>query len=287
MNAKQKGIFYIVMSAFFFALMNVFVRLSGDVPSIQKSFFRNLVAIGFAAFVLFRSRSGFHIQKSSLKELFLRSLFGTLGVLCNFYAVDHLMLADASMLNKLSPFFAIIFSFFLLKERLKPFQIISVITAFIGSLFIIRPDFGNFNSFPALIGMTGGLCAGIAYTFVRILGLKGEKGPVIVLFFSMFSCISVLPWVLTHYSPMTVKQLLLLLAAGLSAAGGQFSITAAYCHAPAKEISVFDYSQILFSAILGFFIFGQVPDLFSWIGYGIICGTAIFVYVKNTKAGPV
>ena len=71
--------------------------------------------------------------------------------------------------------------------------------------------------------------------------------------------------------------------AGVMAAGGQFSITAAYSYAPAKEISVYDYSQIIFSAILGFFLFGQVPDLFSWIGYAIIIAMAIVMFIYNNK----
>ena len=82
---------------------------------------------------------------------------------------------------------------------------------------------------------------------------------------------------------MTLQQLILLLLAGASAAGGQFSITAAYAHAPAREISVYDYSQIIFSAILGFLIFGQVPDIYSWIGYVIIIFMAILMYLYNNR----
>ena len=76
----------------------------------------------------------------NLPELLLRSIFGTMGILCNFYAIDHLVLSDASMLNKLSPFFAVICSYFVLKEKVKPFQALAVIVAFIGALFIIKPQ---------------------------------------------------------------------------------------------------------------------------------------------------
>ena len=76
---------------------------------------------------------------------------------------------------------------------------------------------------------------------------------------------------------------MILLLAGLSAAGGQFSITAAYCYAPAREISVYDYSQIIFSAVLGFVVFGQLPDALSWLGYGIICLMAVVMFLYNKK----
>ena len=282
MNQKYKGILYIVLSAFSFAFMNAFVRLAGDLPSIQKSFFRNLVALIFAAIVLKRSKIGFSYKKENLKPLILRSTFGTLGILCNFYAIDKLVLADASMLNKMSPFFAILFSYLLLKEKIDWVQAISVAGAFVGSLFIIKPSFHNVELIPALAGFAGGMAAGAAYTFVRILGQRGEKGPFIVFFFSSFSCVTTLPFLIFQYHAMSLTQVIYLLLAGLAAAGGQFAITAAYCYAPAKEISVYDYSQIIFSAILGFFLFGQIPDFYSGLGYVIICGMAIFMFLYNT-----
>ncbi|MDD7770911.1 DMT family transporter, partial [Suipraeoptans intestinalis] len=96
----------------------------------------------------------------------------------------------------------------------------------------------------------------------------------IVFFFSVFSCVVTLPFFLFQFHPMSARQVGILLLAGMAAAGGQFSITAAYCHAPAREISIYDYSQIIFAALLGFFVFGQVPDLLSFAGYGVICAAA-------------
>lgn len=285
MKEKKKAIavIYILLSALFFSLMNMFVRLSGDLPSVQKSFFRNLVSLAFAAAILKREGAWFSGKQENIRYLLLRSAAGTLGILCNFYAVDHLVLADASMLNKMSPFFAIVFSYLILKEKIRLPQALIVGCAFAGSLLIIKPTEAVFHSPAALIGLLGGLGAGIAYTYVRVLGTKGEKGPFVVFVFSAFSCAVTLPYLLLYFQPMSRGQLLSLLLAGLSAAGGQFSITAAYFHAPAKEISVYDYSQILFSAVLGFFVFGQIPDALSWIGYGIICSMAVAMFLYNRK----
>lgn len=282
-NQKYKGIFYIVISAFCFALMNLFVRLAGDLPSIQKSFFRNFVAAIFAFIILKKDHVPIRCKRENLKYLILRAGFGTVGILCNFYAVDHLVLADASMLNKMSPFFAVIFSYLILKEKVTVPQGVMVVAAFLGSLFVIKPTFANMDLIPSVIGLMGGLGAGIAYTMVRRLGEGGEKGPFIVFFFSMFSCAVTLPWLIFGYHPMTAAQLVILLLAGIAAAGGQFAITAAYCYAPAREISVYDYSQIIFSAILGFVVFGQIPDMFSWLGYGIICAMAVLMFFYNKR----
>ncbi len=283
MNSKTKGIIFIVLSAFSFALMNVFVRLAGDLPSVQKSFFRNLVAFFIALIMIIRSGDGFKIEKGNMPYMILRATFGTIGILCNFYAVDHLVLSDASMLNKMSPFFVILFSFLLLKEKLKPAQAVAILVAFAGSLFIIKPTFSNMEMIPSVIGLCGGVCAGIAYAMVRLLGQRGQKGSSVVLFFSGFSCVVTLPYLIFHYHPMTGVQILTLLGAGLAAAGGQFGITAAYYHAPAKEISIYDYSQIIFSAVLGFFLFSQVPDKYSVLGYVIILAMAVWMFFYNKQ----
>lgn len=275
-NNKQKGILCILGAAFFFAGMNLFVQLAGDLPTMQKAFFRNIVAFFFAFATIIKSGHGFHIGKGNLKYMLGRSIAGVAGVICNFYAIDHLeSISDASMLNKLSPFFAIIFSIILIKERPNRVEWLSIIIAFIGALFVIKPSMGM-ASFPAFMGFLGGLGAGLAYAFVRKLGTRGEWGPMIVFFFSASSSIMLLPGLLLNYEPMSAMQLLSLFLAGLSATGGQFCITAAYSYSPAKEISVFDYTQVLFAAILGFLFLGQMPDYLSVIGYVIIIGVAFF-----------
>ena len=242
-SPKHKGVLCIISSAFCFAFMGAFVRLAGDLPSVQKSFFRNLVAFIFAAAILIRQKGSFLPQKkSNIGALLIRSVCGTLGILCNFYAVDHLALSDAAMLNKMSPFFVIVFSAMFLRER-----------------------------------------TNLVHTAVRWLGIRGEKGPYIVFFFSGFSCLVTLPFLLFDFHVMTWQQWLVLLGAGLAAAGGQFSITAAYKFAPAKEISVYDYSQIIFSALLGFILFSQLPDIWSFIGYVIICGVGVAMFFYNNR----
>lgn len=284
MNKRYKGVLCIIGAAFCFATMNLFVSKAGDLPVFQKGLFRNLVAIIFASVILIKNRKkeGMKVTKQNFPFLFLRSFAGTAGFLCNFYAVDHMNISDASMLNKLAPFFVIIFSAIFLKEKAKFYQWMAVVVAFVGSLFIIKPSF-HLDFFPAVIGVLGGLGAGIAYTCVRKLGQGGTKGPLIVFFFSAFSCVVLGPITVLNYVPMTWQQFLFLIGAGLAASGGQFCVTAAYTFAPAKEISVYDYSQVLFAALLGFFFLSQVPDLFSMIGYVIICGIAIWMFLYTRR----
>ena len=118
---------------------------------------------------------------------------------------------------------------------------------------------------------------------VRVLGTHGVKGPVIVFYFSFFSCLSVVPWMVFHFTPMSMKQLVTLLMAGLFAAGGQFTITAAYTYAPAGKISIFDYSQIIFATMLGFIMFGEIPDKYSFTGYVLIILASLGTFIYNMR----
>lgn len=219
---QLKGIVCIVISALCFSLMSLFVRFAGDLPTFQKAFFRNLVAAAVSFALLLKSGS-LKMKKDSLLPLLARSVAGTVGIVCNFYAIDHMNISDASIFNKLAPFFSIIFSIFILKEKSSVWDWILVAVAFAGAVFVAKPSFEFSSALPALIGLLGGLGAGLAYTFVRYLGGKGERAPVIVFFFSLFSCIAVLPFMIADYQPMTLAQVGWLLLAGAAASGAQFS----------------------------------------------------------------
>ena len=116
---------------------------------------------------------------------------------------------------------------------------------------------------------------------VRAMGLKGERGALIVFFFSAFSCAVTLPYLILRFTPMTGYQLAMLLCAGLSAAGGQFTITKAYTFAPAREVSVYDYTQIIFTTVIGYLLFRQKADAWSILGYALIIGAAVVMFLYN------
>ncbi len=283
-----KGIIFIVSSAFFFALMAVFVRLSGELPFSQKAFFRNMISfvITFIAIVKQVHQNGFEfikIPKGSLKFLLLRSLGGTIGIFGNFYAIDHLILADASILNKMAPFWTVIFCLLLLREKIRLVPLLAIVTAFLGAILVAKPTFDFSKTLPSLSGFLSGIGAGFAYACVRKLSTLKCPGTIIILFFSAFSTLLTIPLMLMDFEPMSLKQIIILILAGASAAGGQFTITAAYFHAPASKISIFDFCQIIFSASLGFFIFDQKPDVLSIIGYFVIVSMAVFNFFWNEK----
>lgn len=283
MQNKQLGVFYIVVSGFFFAIMMLFVKLAGPLPVMQKALFRNGIALAIALMVLRRSKIRLSWKRADFPVLLLRAFAGTVGLVANFYAVDHLILSDATILNKLAPFFAIIFSLIFLKEKVSPIQILLVLGAFFGVALVVKPAFSNTALLPYGIGILGGIGAGAAYTCVRVLGNRKVPAPVIVAFFSLFSTLAIIPFVLVEHQSMQAYQVLYLLLAGITAAAGQFSVTKAYSYAPAKEISVFDYTQVLFASLLSLFIFGEFPDAVSVIGYIVVIAMATLMFLYNKR----
>lgn len=280
---RTKGVLCILSSSLFFAGMSVFVRLAGDIPVFEKAFFRNFVA-AVIVFILVRVKHvPIRIGRGSRLSVLLRCVFGTAGLLLNFYAIDRLNLADANMLNKLSPFFAVALSGVVLKEKVRPVQAAAVAGAFLGTLLILKPTGSNIQLVPAVGGFFGGMGAGAAYTFLRKATGAGVDSRIVVLCFSCFSCLVTVPFIAADFVMPTARQLLLLILCGCCGAGGQFSITAAYTFAPAREISVYDYTQVIFSTVFGYFLFDQLPDVWSFVGYAVIIAMAAVNFIYNNR----
>ena len=132
---RIKGILSIILSAAGFAGMGFFVKMAGNVPVMEKAMFRNAVAAMIALLMMKQGSVSFYVEKENRSSLFLRCFFGTSGLLCNFWALSYLKLGDASILQKMAPFFSIIMSIFILGERPNKIAILSVILALCGAAF--------------------------------------------------------------------------------------------------------------------------------------------------------
>ena len=267
--------------------MGMFVRLADDfggaVSPFQKSFFRNIVAVVLAGVLFLRKCRIENVNcTGGWGPLVWRSIFGTIGIFGNFYALSHIPLGDACMLNKLSPFSAVIASWLLLGDRVTLRQGVAVAVAFAGAMLVVKPGFALAGETAAsLAGLAGGISAGLAYTCVRRLGILKVEPSFIVLFFSAFSTLASLPFMLFGFQPMTTAQVAILFGAGVSAAVGQFGITAAYRLARPRELAVYDYSNVAFAAAFGFLVFGQVPDLVSCMGIAIIVAMGVWMHRQS------
>ena len=124
-----------------------------------------------------------------------------------------MVLSDADTLMKLNPFWTILLSLIFLNEKVRKYQIIAMIVAILGMLFIVKPEFSS--TMITLAGLFSGILSASAYTCVRALSTR-EAPYTIVFYFSLFSVVVLIPFSIATYEPMTTIQMVYLLGAGLS-----------------------------------------------------------------------
>ncbi|MGL6130484.1 MAG: DMT family transporter, partial [Fusobacteriaceae bacterium] len=216
---------------------------------------------------------------SNKSRLFMtfRCVAGLTGAVLYFYCINKLYLADSSLLNKLSPFFVTIFATIFLKEKLERHQMPILAVVLFGALLVIKPKF-SFEMLPALAGFLSAVFAGVAYTLVRYLRTM-EEPSTLVLWFSAFSMVGMIPPMIIQGFIMPNKvQMLYLILTGIFATVGQIGLAYAYKYARASDVSIYQYLSIIFSAVIGFMFWKEIPDFYSLIGGLIIIGAALFNY---------
>lgn len=274
-----KAMAWMILSGISFALMGAMVKVSGDVSLPAKVFFRNLVTLGLTAAVAIRTGENVLSATPNAWRLVLRSVFGLCGVGLYFFALGRMNLADASLLNKTSPFFASGVAVVFLKEPFRRGLIPALLTAFLGAILVIKPTF-DMSALPALAGFGSGLFAGLAYALVR--SLKGRESPNRIIFtFSLISSLATAPFLIAVPVHPTTVQWWALIGTGVFAAGGQFGLTFAYHHARVSRISLFTYLHVVFALVVGFVLWNERPDLLSWLGGALIVAAA----AMNNRTG--
>lgn len=279
-KTKNLGPIYIVASSFFFALMAVFIRYSQEMAIFEQVVFRNLV-ISVLMFLLVVKEKRVHEMKvrDGKKEIFLRSLFGFIGMVCNFYAVKHLNIADATAIAKISPFFIMIFAALMLGEELEKHSILAILFSIVGMFMVVKPKFDG-SMVPSLVALAGALSAAMAMIMLSSVGKK-VRGEIIILYFGIFSTIACLPFLVGNFIIPKGKDLANLLMIGVSAGFGQLFLTMGYKLGKASEISVYNFSQIIFSILMGYFLFNERTDFISLVGMAIIILSAYYNYKRS------
>lgn len=279
LDNKAKGVIFMLLSSLGFSLMAVSIKYVDEIPLFEKIFFRNLVSFFVALWTLRHTKNFMDLlgQKGNRGILLGRSIAGLLGVVTNFYAIANLPLANANIITKLSPFAVLFFSAYFLKEKVRKIQIAGFFISFFGLILIIRPTL-DFNILPSLSAVASAACSGVAYTLVRHLGNRKENPSTIVFVFSMVSVIGMFPLMMMDFRMPTVTEFLILLSIGVFASVGQYGLTYAYKYSKASEVSIYSYSSIIFTIILGFMFFGEIPDMLEIVGGLIVVAVAVKLY---------
>lgn len=282
MDRKKQGIALMLLSALSLSSMQVVVKLSsGAVPLAEQIFVRNVINFLIVFFIARRGKVSLKADKRYRGLLFIRSVFGCLGMVFLFYASSHANQADVTVLHKMSPFLITILASVFLKERLSKIQIPALIMAFVGAFVIANPKF-NSNVFPIFVAFLAAVASSISYTFLSYFKNK-VNGLTVTLNFCLVSIVGTLPFVLSNFVMPTGWNLVMLILIGIFGSMGQLALTYAYRFAPASEVSIYNYSGILFSMILGYFVLDQEISARSVVGGGIVILASLIVYLYNNK----
>ena len=274
------GIVFMIISSLGFSIMQIFVKLTAKTfPLMQQVFFRNFVMLIICGLYILIKKGNFIGSKQNRKLLLLRSFFGYLGVVFNFYAINNMVVADAGILQRTSPIFVVLIACFYLKEKLTAEKIATLVFAFIGAIFVVRPQFDS-RLLPSIVAMASAFSASIAYICVSRIG-KNERTETIIFIFSLFSCIVSLPFMVNNFVLPNFKMAMYLIFIGVFSAVGQFGITLSYQYAKASDVSIFNYLGIVFVVILGNIVLDEKVSIYSLIGISIIFLVSLVSYISK------
>lgn len=273
-----------LLSALMFSAMQLMIRFSsagGSFPLMEQVFFRNLIGLPAVCGILLKKRIFPLGSASAQPYLFGRSLAGFLGIVTFFYATNHARIADANILNKLSPIFVTLLSALLLRERIPKIQCAALALSFFGAWLVCGP---GLRSAPTamLAALLSALFSGIAYTFVSALRGKADS-LVVITHFSVFSVLCALPGMAAHFTMPTAEQFFQLMLISVFGSLGQIALTYSYHLAPAPAISVYNYSGIVWSALLGWLFLGEALPGNTLLGGLLIIAASLLTFIHTQR----
>lgn len=265
----KRGAAYMLAAGFGFASTSALVKLAAqDLPNEMIVFFRNLIGLlALTPLVLRRGWSGLKTQHPGL-HLF-RAVAGLSAMYCSFYAIAHLPLAVATLFTYATPLFVPVIARLWLGERIARAFWWIICLGFFGILLILKPGHAFFTPV-ALVGLASGLFAAMAAVGIRRM-TRSEPATRIVFYFSaVATVISAVPLLWSWKTPAATFWMLLI-AIGVLASAAQLLLTRAYAHAQAAHVGPFNYSTVVFAALMAWVFWSEIPDLLSLIGIVVVC----------------
>ena len=283
------GTFDMLLSAFFFSVMSLFVKLAGErLPAIQIVLARSVVSLVLSLWII--RRLGIPWQGNHRGLLLLRGLFGVLGLTAFFYAITRLDLADATVLHYTNPLFTAVIAAVALGESFRGRHALALLICLAGVVFVARPPiiFGGASTLPAdgvLAALLGAVAAAAAYVTVRALGRR-ESPYVVVLYFPLVAVPLVTPFAVLAWVPPTPAEWAILLGVGVTTQIAQVFLTRGLSRLPAGRATAIGTVQILWAAIWGVLVFGVVPDRSTAIGAVLVVLGLLLLRERRSRRRP-
>jgi drug/metabolite transporter (DMT)-like permease len=273
------GIKMMLLAGFAFAVMNVFVKLIPGIPALEIAFFRAAISLVMISAAIKRSKVPFWGNNKPV--LWLRGIFGSIGLIFFFYTIKQMPLASATVIHYSSPVFTSLIAMFVLGERLKWFQVVFFVVSISGIMIIYGLDH-RVDSIGLLMGLAAAIGSGAAYNCIRKLQLT-ENPHVIMLYFPLVVLpVSGLVLILQGgwIWPSGIEWFYLLMI-GLLTQIAQFGITVAYQHEKATRIAPISYAGLIYALLFGFVFFGEVFNIEILMGMLlVVLGVILSIWIK-------
>ncbi|ODS11227.1 DMT family transporter [Vibrio scophthalmi] len=283
------GVRFMVLSAFGFALMSACVKYVSNygIPVFEIVAARALVSLLISYIDVKRKKISIWGENKPL--LFLRGAVGTASLMCVYTAVTMLPLAEATILQYVHPVFTALLGVLFLKERVQKSTLVCIAFCLAGLLVMVQPNMHSeiadeLPLFSIMIALCGALGSSIAYVIVRKLS-QTEDSSVIIFYFPLVALpiSTLLMWDSFVWPSLFLTMMLVLV--GIFTQIGQYGLTKAMQTQAAGKASAYSYVQIVFSALLGVWVFNEIPSIWTYLGGGlIVTGALINVFGKQLLA---
>ena len=281
LTPAAQGIFYVSTGSLMLVVMAAVVKALGDhIPSFELMFFRS--GVGFLFVLPLFVRNPLEPLRTRRPMMHLtRGAVGAFGNGCFFWTITHMLLADSMALQFSRPLFMIPLAIFFLGERVPLSRTLVSIFGFIGILLYARPFTSGFDS-NALVGATGAFFGGLVVVSIKQLA-KTEQTRVIMFYYAFWNAFfSLIPSLFIWIWPTGAEWPLLILI-GFLGIVGQGMITKGLTLGEATALAPLDYSRIVYAAVLGFLLFGEIPGIWSFAGMAIIVAASVYLVVTEKK----
>lgn len=265
-----RGLLLMILSSSCFGVMGAAAKQANTVMSFwETTFWRGLITTAIVtALIVLGKRQERHDPSVARIWLWMRGLFGTLGVMCYFFAISRIPLAQAVMLNCTSPVFTTLLAAIFLKERLHPQRLIGLVVALVGAYLVVHPTGSDFN-WGTVLGLCSGLFSGFAYVLVRRLSATQDPWVVVWHLAFMGIVLGAPGTAMDFHAPVgfLVPCILLMGVAGTVAQG---AMTTAFRWLPAGAGATAGLMTVCVSALIGWIAFNEVPTSDALIGGALI-----------------
>ena len=267
------GIVYMFLASACFATMSAFIKGIGqELPIPELVFLRCLLAIPFLMFIVHLRQRPYIVKAKKL--VILRTIFGMTAMFCFFYALTHMPLAECIFLGRTQPLLLALLSPFVIGEKAPLAAWLAIFTGICGVALIMQPQAAW--SSVGWVAVAGAAAAAMAHLMVR--RLNATDFPLTIVFnFTVLTCIISGIWVFPRFVMPSISHWFFLLCVALFASLGQLFMTLAYQRDRAPAIASASYASVVLALFYGYFIWGEVPQTFTWIGGALIVSGGILL----------